>query len=322
VGFGAVVRELILQTALTAHYPDYRQARVTVLCKEELSEQVRWFLHRYPNLETVLEIKFVYDDALNLKREDWDALQSEGEFSVAYVGVEEDVKGILTARRLVRVNRLLDRPQLNFVVCLNQRTFLAETIDDDFLPITPDKSAVPAHEPIEYLETLDETISIDVIVNEALDSIARSLHNNYVASLRASGETRESNASLVPWSELPAHKKKANQHAAAHMPVKLRCSACRAVSVDDAAPQVEFPLDSENMEVLAQLEHRRWLADKYLSGYTYGEVRDEDHMLHPDLIPWEDLSEADREKDRINIRQIPHLINIQGQKISRAEPSS
>ena len=38
-------------------------------------------------------------------------------------------------------------------------------------------------------------------------------------------------------------------------------------------------------------------------------------MLHPDLIPWERLSDADKEKDRANIRQIPHLLALQGLKI-------
>jgi hypothetical protein len=57
------------------------------------------------------------------------------------------------------------------------------------------------------------------------------------------------------------------------------------------------------------------MADKHLAGYSYGEVRDEDRMLHPDLIPWEDLSDADKEKDRANIRQIPQLLALQGLKI-------
>jgi hypothetical protein len=59
------------------------------------------------------------------------------------------------------------------------------------------------------------------------------------------------------------------------------------------------------------------MADKYLAGYSYGKVRDEDRMLHPDLIPWEELTEADKEKDRANIRQIPHLLKLQDQKICR-----
>jgi hypothetical protein len=315
VGFGPLVRELILQTALTAHYPDFRSARVTVLCKEGRRTEVARFFHSYPHLDKILEIAVVYDDAMTVTGQRWQELQDSGNFSVAYVAADNDVEGTLTARRLVRLNRLQNMPLLYFVVCLNQQTFLAEIIDDDFQPISEDKSALPPHAPIEYFEALDETVSIDIIVNDALDGMARALHNSYMKTLFDMGETLETNASLLPWSELPAHKKKANQHAAAHMQVKLRCSGCESVPLEDPRDEVPFPVGIENMDVLAQLEHRRWMAEKYLAGYSYGTVRDEDHMLHPDLIPWEDLGESDREKDRNNIRQIPELMQRQGHKI-------
>ena len=56
------------------------------------------------------------------------------------------------------------------------------------------------------------------------------------------------------------------------------------------------------------------MADKHLAGYSYGPVRDEDRMLHPDLIPWEQLTEEDKEKDRDNIRRVPYLLGLQEQK--------
>jgi hypothetical protein len=229
--------------------------------------------------------------------------------------MQRDVEGILTARRLNRLRRLEGMPLLNFVICLNQQSFLAEIIDDDFLPIDIDKSKLPEHTPIEYYEALDETITIPVVVNETLDTLARTIHNAYLQAQLDRGDTRESNPSLIPWSELPAHKKKANQHAAAHTDVKLRCSGCVAVDASDPGIEIDFPTDTGNLDVLAQLEHRRWMADKQLSGYSYGAQRDEDRMLHPDLIPWEQLTEADKDKDRDNIRQIPELLKLQGQKI-------
>jgi hypothetical protein len=88
--------------------------------------------------------------------------------------------------------------------------------------------------------------------------------------------------------------------------------------VDAPEPAVEFPPDAATMDVLAQLEHRRWMADKYIAGYSRGPVRDDDRMLHPDLIPWEELGEPDRDKDRDNIRQIPNLVALRGSKICRA----
>jgi hypothetical protein len=59
--------------------------------------------------------------------------------------------------------------------------------------------------------------TIDVVVNESLDALARTLHNAYLQTQLAAGGSAAENASLIPWSALPAHKKKANQNAAAHI---------------------------------------------------------------------------------------------------------
>ncbi|PLW81988.1 hypothetical protein CWI75_12925 [Kineobactrum sediminis] len=319
IGFEALVREMILQTALTAHYTDFRLPRITVLCPADQQTRINRFLHRYPHLDKTVEISFVHDDPMTITESTWRRIQEVSHFSVCYVGLESDVEGILSARRLNRLRRLSAMPALNFVVCLNQQNFLAEIIDDDFLPIGLDKSHLPEHEPIEYFETLDQTISIDIVVNEALDVLARTLHNAYLRTQTYLGTSAEQNASVIVWSELPAHKKKANQHAAAHIDIKLRLCNCVAYGADAAAPEVPFPPSDEALEQLAQLEHRRWMADKYLAGYSYGERRDEDRMLHPDLIPWEQLTEADKEKDRDNIRQIPKLLKLQNQKVCQLD---
>jgi hypothetical protein len=316
IGFEALTRELILQLALTAHYLDFRKPRVTVLCREYREDSVERFLYRFPHLRDVIEIDFVYEDPLTISEEKWRSLQSAGVFSVGYVAMHSDVEAILSARRLNRLRRLMELDPLNFVVCLNQQNTLAEIIDDDFLPIATDKQALPDFEPIEYFETLDYTLSIDIVVNEELDLMARALHYAYLKAQTTRGEGAEANASVTPWSELPAHKKKANQHAAAHMDVKLRLCDLRSVNFDSPAPEAIFPSNNEILEKLAQLEHRRWMADKYLAGYSYGVTRDEDRMLHPDLVDWDALTEADKDKDRENILAMPALLQSVGQKLS------
>lgn len=318
IGFQALSRELILQTALTAHYADFRLPKITVLCREEYRDQVARFLYRYPHLEKTCELNFVYADPMTIDFSAWNQMQAETGFSVCYVAMQHDVEGILTARRLNRLRRLEGLPALNFIVCLNQQNLLAEIIDDDFMPITMDKSALPDFEPIEYFETLDETICIDVVVNEVLDGIARTMHNAYQAKQLSRGETVADNASLINWSDLPEHKKQANRNAAAHIDIKLRICKTLACDSGSALEEVKFPPDTTTLDALAQLEHRRWMADKHLAGYSYGAQRDEDRMLHPDLIPWEGLSEPDRDKDRDNVLSIPELLQLREQKICAA----
>jgi hypothetical protein len=315
VGFEALSRELILQTALTAHYPDFRLPRITVMVPPDRRELVERFQHRYPHLEETAGIRFVYADPLTVKEFQWRDLQKDGTFSVCYVTAGRDVECILAARRLNRLRRLSGMPRVHMVALLNQQTFLAEILDDNFLPISLDKSGVPDHEPIEYFETLDETITIDMVVNEALDTLAEALHLAYVNTQVERGDSPERNPSIRPWQDLPPHKKKANQNAAAHLDVKLRIAGCALRAADDPQPAATFPPDEPTMEVLAQLEHRRWMADKYIAGYMLGPVRDDDRMLHPDLITWDDLTERDRDKDRDNIRQIPNLVALRGRKI-------
>jgi hypothetical protein len=208
-------------------------------------------------------------------------------------------------------------PPVNFIVCLNQQNFLAEIIDDDFMPISVDKHDLPDFEPIEYFETLDETLCIDIVVNESLDVTARTMHNAYVETQLERGETPEKNASLASWSDLPEHKKEANRNAAAHIDIKLRIGGAVACELDSTAPEIPFPPDDATRETLAQLEHRRWMADKHLAGYSYGAERDEDRMLHPDLVPWDALSEGDKDKDRDNILAIPELLKMRNQKVCR-----
>lgn len=315
IGFEALGRELILQTALGAHYADFRLPRVTVLCGLDQQERVGRFLHRYPQLEKTLSVEFLYHDPLTITEEQWLQMQSEAAFSVCYVAMKSDVEAILSARRLNRLRRNARLKPLNFVVCLNQQNYLAEIIDDDFAEITQDKTQLPDYEPIEYFETLDHTISIDIVVNDALDDMARTLHRAY---LESQPDGQLANPSLVDWQALPAHKKKANQRAAAHIDVKLRVCGCIVRPVDYDEPEVPFPPDAESLERLAELEHRRWMAEKHLAGYLFGDSRDEDRMWHPDLVPWDRLSDEDREKDRNIVREIPGLLALQGEKICAA----
>ena len=48
------------------------------------------------------------------------------------------------------------------------------------------------------------------------------------------------------------------------------------------------------MEYLAYLEHRRWVEERLRNGWTWGEKRDDVRRTHPDLVPYDELSEASK----------------------------
>ena len=53
-----------------------------------------------------------------------------------------------------------------------------------------------------------------------------------------------------------------------------------------------------DIELLAKIEHDRWIAEKVIAGWSYGKVRDNVGLFHPDLIPYEELSEEKKNFDR------------------------
>jgi hypothetical protein len=66
------------------------------------------------------------------------------------------------------------------------------------------------------------------------------------------------------------------------------------------------------VERLAEVEHRRWAADRHLAGWTYAQVRDNARRHHPQLVPYADLSEPMKDLDRFVVRLVPTLLARSG----------
>ena len=52
------------------------------------------------------------------------------------------------------------------------------------------------------------------------------------------------------------------------------------------------------LEALAENVHETWAKGRVDAGWKYGEIRDEGKKIHPCLIPYHDLPEAEKDYDR------------------------
>lgn len=69
----------------------------------------------------------------------------------------------------------------------------------------------------------------------------------------------------------------------------------RPINVDD----VIFPPELENLrEAIAENTHEVWAVGRINEGWTYGPLRDDVLKRHPDLIPYAELSEGEKQYDR------------------------
>src|SRR5439155_18687093 len=146
------------------------------------------------------------------------------------------------------------------------------------------------------------------------DVLARRVYALRVDGIEGGGWDAAARPGGAPWSELPETYREASRRQADHIDVKLRAIGSRPVPRGSAPP---FFFSEDEVELLARLEHARWMAERVVDGWRYGPVRDDARRIHDLLVPWEQLSEDARERDRIAVRAIPTLLERAGRTIAR-----
>ncbi|MBQ8647728.1 MAG: Ryanodine receptor Ryr [Oscillospiraceae bacterium] len=85
----------------------------------------------------------------------------------------------------------------------------------------------------------------------------------------------------------------------------------------DTADVALSPEILELGELLARNTHEVWAAGRIQDGWTYGPVRDDAKRHHPCIIPYEELSEEEKDYDRRTAGETLKLILKLGFKITR-----
>lgn len=57
------------------------------------------------------------------------------------------------------------------------------------------------------------------------------------------------------------------------------------------------------IERLAENNHDNWARQRLSEGWRWGPVRDDAKREHPDLVPYADLTEGEKEYDRITVSE-------------------
>lgn len=165
--------------------------------------------------------------------------------------------------------------------------------------------------PFAYLQ---EACRAEVLLDGRGDELARVIHDHYRDSIAAQGRDPATEAAGRPWEELDGSYRDASRQQADHLWAKLALVDCRAVPEEQVEVFAFTPLEVER---LAVIEHQRWAADRWLAGWTYAPVRDNSRRHHPQLVPYEDLSEPMKDLDRYAVRLVPTLLARAGRGVLR-----
>jgi hypothetical protein len=156
------------------------------------------------------------------------------------------------------------------------------------------------------LGVIEETFTPELLRDHVTETVARTLHEEYLRESRRSARSRDDSPYQVSWEHLPETAREESRAHARDIGAKLGAIGRRVLSVDDAAGDVPS-LSADEVELLAELEHERWMRSRTAAGWTLG-PRDDERRRHPDLIPWAELGESRRDIDRAFARALPELL--------------
>lgn len=146
------------------------------------------------------------------------------------------------------------------------------------------------------------------------DRVAIDIHRFYRQEVR--GPRPENDAAAVEWAEISEAFRESSRRQARHIGVKLACVGARAAPGELEGSEAAALWTDDEIERLAELEHRRFLAERWLEGWRLG-PRDDRRRLRESMVPYESLSNDEKENDRNPSREIPRFLECVGQVVRR-----
>lgn len=298
VGVGRMGESLIVNAA--RRWRDYAQAgehlRITMVDRH--AEQKRQSLYlRYPQLSTVCDLVCFEIDVTGPEYEEAAFLFNDREHSdvtIIYICLDGDSGALAAGLKLYQQIRALGIP---IVVRMTRDVGLASLLQGEndkregFIGIHP-------------FGLLDRTSRPDLVFTGTYDLLARAMHEEYVRRETGKGLSVQSNPALVRWEELPENLKESNRSEVEHIRVKLQAVGCDIrITTDWDPPAFEF--SPEEVELMAEMEHERFIQERVRQGFRYGAVKDLKKKITPTIVPWDDLPEDERQKDRDTVRRLP-----------------
>jgi hypothetical protein len=150
---------------------------------------------------------------------------------------------------------------------------------------------------------------------EKRDSIAQAIHEKYLRDQQ--GKKPSDDPAMAPWETLVESLKESNRQQADQILEKLRRIDCD-IRLAGSSPPAPFTFKPEEVEILAEMEHERWVAERVSEGWQMG-PRDPEKKLTPYLVGWDDLDEGIREYDRHAVLGIPITLAQVGLEVYRPD---
>ena len=296
IGFGQMGQSVLLQAAKTAHYANGRRLQATVVDRIA-DDKKKGFFSRYPLFDQVCDVSFFNADANDPKVLEHIEQVANDPDKLAAVALCLDSDSASLSYALMLAKKL-GRIPVPLLVRMSSETGLAALLKES-------PAAAKDWPPMEVFGSTAHCCTRELLLSEDLDMLAKAIHETFRRQQLAKGRSADEE-SLQPWDRLMEDFKDSNRQQADHIQVKLRAIDCYSSPIGSQGELLEKFLPEE-IELLARMEHRRWCAERYLAGWTFGE-KDIARRRSPHLVEWEKLADDVKDYDRNAVCAIPAVL--------------
>ena len=186
----------------------------------------------------------------------------------------------------------------------------------------PSESQLDLHVDGRVFLSLVQQVELD---GQILESLAEAAHEVYREGEKARGyrygpeknESEKTNNILVPYMDLPEAMKEDNRLNVRDIPTKLAVAGY--IMIPARSNEAAFNFPGDDLEMLAEAEHVRWMDAKLVNGWKFAPETVKEKKLHKCLVPWNELPEDEKEKDRDLVRGIPVILARAGYAIVKTK---
>lgn len=326
IGFGTMAQTLVLELAELAHFGNLRRSRMTIVTEKTDDEATARFRNCYPRV--------FGEEATNPwrpdpSRDDWAYgvhVSNVGAATHGDKGVEFVLNGGFThlrglAQNPELVNHLCElsaTPGVRPIVIVcgdaeDDNSALAQRLRDDLdiRIVTPGPprvyrdafKAVPIYAFVPWRKALGEmasspdlttfgacgeTCTHDRLSFQLEYRLAEVIYNDY---------HKNDSPPAPPFAQASGWEKRSNRSAAAQVNIKLAPLGLRVEQrVSSSTPQSPDKITEPQRQLFARIEHNRWLAERLISGWSFG-VRDNRYKTRHQIVDWAHLPASEQKKD-------------------------
>lgn len=308
LGFGRMGRTVALRAAQLGHFANRKPLRISVI-DQQADRRKQALLFRYPDFAKTCEIEFHQLEMESLPArqllETWCADRSK---AVSIVSCFD--RDALALEVALRMKARVQEFHVPMFVRMSSQAGFAGVLQGG----SADSTSL-----VQPFGMIENCCSDEFLENKRNEDLAQAIHEDYrverIADIQRKGEDPAKDISTRPWAELDDGLKDSNRQQADHIDIKLHALGMERIDNDDPRAAIER-LEPGQIELLAEMEHSRWNAERWLQGWTLG-PGDKPKKVTPYLVPWAELPEDIKKYDRNTVSKIPAFLKIINQKVCR-----